>query len=85
MIRTQVFLREDQSADIKIRSKRESKPEAEVIRELIDKGRKASAQTNQETAGQALLRLAKLGERLKLSGPTDLSSRIDDMLYGKDL
>jgi len=85
MIRTQVFLREDQSADIKMRSKRENKPKAEVIRNLIDKGRNATSQTNQETAGNALLRLAQLGEKLKISGPTDLSSRIDHMLYGKDI
>lgn len=35
-----------------------------------------------ETLGDALLRLAKLGKELKVTGPTDLSSRIDDYLYG---
>lgn len=35
-----------------------------------------------EGAGDALLRLAKLGEDLKVTGPADLSSRIDDYLYG---
>lgn len=34
-----------------------------------------------ETVGDALLHLAKLGEKLKVTGPTDLSSRIDDYLY----
>jgi hypothetical protein len=84
MIRTQVFLRDEQSLDIKLRAKRENKPEAEVIRELLDKGRAADQRTNRETAGNALLRLAKLGEKLQVQAPADLSSRIDAYLYGKD-
>lgn len=42
----------------------------------------ASRQKSRETAGDVLLRLAKLGEDLKVAGPADLSSRIDDYLYG---
>jgi hypothetical protein len=85
MIRTQVFLRGDQSRNIKLKAKIEQKPEAEVIRELIDTGWSAIyGEGKRETAGNALLRFAKLGERLQLSGPTDLSSRIDDTLYGKN-
>ena len=37
---------------------------------------------NQESTGDALLRLAKLGEKLQLKAPADLSSRVDDYLYG---
>ena len=37
---------------------------------------------NQESTGDALLRLAKLGEQLQLKAPADVSSRIDDYLYG---
>jgi|1186.fasta_scaffold1054288_1 hypothetical protein len=85
MIRTQVFLRGDQSRNIKLKAKIENKPEAELTRELIDQGWAAKyGNEKQETAGNALLRLAKLGERLQLTGPTDLSSRIDDTLYGKN-
>ena len=36
-----------------------------------------------ESTGDALLRLAKRGEKLQLKGPADLSSRIDDYLYGE--
>jgi hypothetical protein len=39
-------------------------------------------QKPRETAGDALLWLAKLGEELNITGPADLSSRIDDYLYG---
>jgi hypothetical protein len=84
MIRTQVFLKDEQSQDIKLRAKRENKPEAEVIRELIDKGRAADQRANRETAGNALLRLARLGEELQVKAPADLSSRVDDYLYGEN-
>ena len=39
---------------------------------------------NYESTGDALLRLAKRGEKLQLKGPADLSSRIDDYLYGDE-
>ena len=42
----------------------------------------ASKASIRETAGDALLRLAELGKELKVTGPVDLSSRIDDYLYG---
>ena len=37
---------------------------------------------NYESTGDALLRLAKLGEKLQLKAPADVSSRVDDYLYG---
>ena len=40
---------------------------------------------HQESTGDALLRLAKLGEKLQLKAPADVSSRIDDYLYGLNL
>ena len=43
-----------------------------------------SLHPSQETTGNALLRLADLGKRLQIKGPTDLSSKIDDYLYGED-
>ena len=45
MNRIQVFLTDEQVQDIKLRAKRENKREAEVIRELLDTGRKASRST----------------------------------------
>ena len=81
MIRTQVYLTEDQARDIKLRAKREQKYEAEVIRELIREGLSAKADRPRVSAGEALLRLVRLGEKLKLKAPADLSSRIDHYLY----
>ena len=82
MIRTQVYLTEEQARDIKLLAQRENKHEAEVIRELLDIGFDASRNTSRETTGEAMLRLAKLGEKLQVKAPADLSSRIDDYLYG---
>ena len=81
MIRTQVFLNDEQKQDIELRAKRQNKPEAEVICELLDIGRHASPRIDQESTGDALLGLAKLGERLNVKAPADLSSRIDEYLY----
>ena len=80
MIRTQVFLTEEQARDIKLRAKRQNKPEAEVIRELVSEGLKTSPSTEKESTGQSLLRLAGIHGK----GPTDLSTRIDDYLYEED-
>ena len=84
MIRTQVYLTEEQARDIKLRAKRQNKREAEVIRELLNKGLHAPRSASGETTGEALLRLAKLGEKLRVKAPADLSSRIDDYLYGDE-
>jgi hypothetical protein len=84
MIRTQVYLTEEQSRDIKLRAKREDKHEAEVIRELLNSALSATRNTSAETTGEALLRLAKLGEKLQVKAQPDLSARIDDILYGDE-
>ena len=80
MIRTQVYLTEDQARDIKLRAKRENKREAEVIRELLHEGMKNSTHKAQVSTGVSLLRLAAIGGK----GPADLSSRVDDYLYGEN-
>ena len=82
MVRTQVYLTEEQVRDTKLRAMQENKREAEVIRDLVDKWRASSRRAPQETTGDALLRLARLGERLQVSAPADLSSQINDYLYG---
>jgi hypothetical protein len=67
MIRTHVFLTDEQARDIKLRAKRENKREAEVIRELLNEGMKKSASKAQESTGESLLRLAAIGGK----GPAD--------------
>ena len=80
MIRTQVYITEEQAQDIKLRARRENKREAEVIRELLSEGMKKAASKAQESTGESLLRLAAIGGK----GPADLSSRVDDYLYGEN-
>ena len=80
MIRTQVYITEEQARDIKLRAKRENKREAEVIRELLREGMKTSTTNVQESTGESLLRLAAIGGK----GPSDLSTRVDDDLYGEN-
>jgi hypothetical protein len=82
MIRTQIYLTEEQNQDIKLRAKREKRREADIIRELLDRGRLTSQGKRQETLGNALLGLAALGKKLGMTGPTDLSTKHDDYLYG---
>jgi hypothetical protein len=81
MIRTQVYLTEEQAQTIKLRSRQERKPEAQLIRELLDAGLSAG-QMPRQSVGDALLELAELGKKLGASGPTDLSTNLDDYLYG---
>jgi hypothetical protein len=57
MIRTQVYLTDEQARDIKLWAKRENKHEAEVIRELLSESMKKSARKAQESTGESLLRL----------------------------
>ena len=76
----QVYLTEEQARDIKLRAKRLNKHEAEVIRELVSEGLKTAPPTGKESTGASLLRLAGIHGK----GPADLSTRIDDYLYGED-
>lgn len=79
MIRTQVYLPDQLYQEIGLVAKREKKPRAQVIRETLNEGlgRKKSTRNG----GTALLELAKLGKKLRIKGPKDLSTTIDKYLY----
>jgi hypothetical protein len=81
MIRTQIYLTEEQARDIKLRAKREKKREAEVIGDLLSNSLKTVPSERRESTGESLLRLAEIGGK----GPTDLSVSIDDYLYGENI
>lgn len=74
MLRTQVYLPEALRQEIAIVAKKEQKPAAQVIRELLKVGINAK---HQESIGQAFSRLANL----KAKGPNDLSTNLDKYLY----
>ena len=81
MIRKHFLLPLPLDERIKLVARRDHKSEAEVIRELLE----TALETKQEqSVGQALRGLAKLGQELGITGPTDLSQNIDKYLYEED-
>jgi len=75
MIRTQVYLPKNLYIEVELLAKQEKKARARVIRELLEQ---SIAQKNRRNnAGEALLELARLGKRLNLKGPKDLSVNHD--------
>lgn len=77
MIRTQVYLPKQLYQTIDLVAKRERKPKAQVIRDMLESG----IMEKQGNSGEALLDIARLGRKLKLKGPRDLSKNIDKYLY----
>lgn len=77
MIRTQIYLPKQLYQTIDLVAKKEKKPKAQVIREVLEKG----IEKKQRSAGEALLEIAELGKKLNLKGPRDLSTNIDKYLY----
>jgi len=78
MIRTQVYLPKPLYQRIDAVARKDRKPKAQLIRELLGQG---LAKRKTETIGQGLQSLARLGRELKARGPADLSSNIDHYLY----
>jgi hypothetical protein len=50
-----------------------------MVRQLLDEALRQEL-ANRRSAGESLLRLAEI----KGTGPTDLSEKLDDYLYGED-
>ena len=81
MIRTQVYLADNQPKKIELMSKITKKPQSEIIRAALDLGLEALRKQRAGTAS-GLQALVDLGKKYNLQGPPDLSRRIDDYLYG---
>lgn len=79
MIRTQVYLTEEQDLQLTLIAKRNRKSKAQVFREAFDAGVKSMQPS--ETLGEALQQLIDLGEKLKIKAPPDLSINHDKYLY----
>lgn len=81
MIRTQVYIEEHQSREIKTKAKITKKSEAEIIRAALEIG---LPKVNFKPKGNAegLQALVDLGKKLNIKGPPDLSTNLDDYLYG---
>ncbi|MCL4357748.1 ribbon-helix-helix domain-containing protein [Patescibacteria group bacterium] len=75
MLRTQIYLPEDLRQEIDAVARKEKKPAAQVIRELLVEG---VSNKHSETAGAAMRRLVALKVK---GGPPDLSTHLDKYLY----
>ena len=83
MIRKHFLLPLPLDERIKLVARKDHKSEAEVIRELLETGLETK-QRHTTSVGEALQGLAKLGQELGITGPTDLSRNIDKYLYEED-
>lgn len=83
MIRTQIYLPKRLYQMIDLLAKRENKPKAQVIRDVLEKG--VEKKIGKETIGQALKKLIALGKKYTpKNAPTDLSVNHDKYLYEED-
>jgi len=82
MLRTNVYLTEEQEREISLRAAMSRKSKAVVIRDLIEQGLKVSPVPASPTAN-AFVKLGKIAGQLrgKVKGPKDLSQNIDTYLW----
>ncbi len=83
MIRKHFLLPLPLNERIKLVARKDQKSEAEVIRELLERGLETKHQQT-GSVGHALRRLAEIGKQVGATGPTDLSQNIDKYLYEED-
>ena len=78
MIRTQVYLTEEQHKKLMRLAKVYNQPMAQIVREMLAKGIKEKSDTDisGKTAMRNLLKISATG------GPKDLSTHLDHYLYG---
>lgn len=77
MQRTQVYLEKENVAALKSLARREDKPMAQVIREVVNAGL-SQKQRKTSSGAEFLLKMAKKASK---KGPKDLSTRLDYYIY----
>lgn len=81
MQRTQVYF-DSQTLDLlREEARRKKATLASIIREKVEKHIKKKKKIKIKDAATVLADLAKLGEKLGVKGPRDLSQRIDEFVY----
>ena len=78
MLRTNVYLTEEQERAIRARASVTQKPRAEILREIINKGLKADP-VQKSASTELFTRLADVAEKFRGKGkaPNDLSRNLD--------
>ena len=80
--RTQVYFEPEVLEMLREEAKEKRTTLASIIREKVEKTvKKKKTKRKQMNAAEALMHLAKLGEKLGVNGPKDLSQRIDEFVY----
>lgn len=85
MIRTQIYLTEQQVKILKEHSFTNEETLSQIIRDLIEKEFFKPKQTKRQNIGDVLLEMADEAKKLNAKGPKDLSSNVDRYLYGEDV
>ncbi len=90
MLRTQVYLQEEQVQEIDLLVALKKKPKAKVIREVLDVGLKAlqKVQDSEDGLVNGWMELRKIGKNIDVSKVDKKyqnldSSNMDEYLYGK--
>ena len=83
MLKTYLYIPDELNEKINRAARTQKKSKAEVIREVLEKGIEETDQKG--NAGvEVLFKLAELGRKANFKGPKDSSTRIDELLWGKD-
>ena len=83
MVRTQIYLDDHQPRTIKLISKSSKRSESEVVRQALEIGLR-QLQQGQRGNADVFLGLGVLGKKLDIHLPSDLSTNVDDYLYGSN-
>ena len=81
MQRTQVYFEPEILEALKEEARRKKTTMASVIRAKVVQGIKKKQIKRKMNAAEAMDYIAKLGKRLGVKGPKDLSQRIDEFVY----
>lgn len=82
MQRTQVYFEPEILEILKEEAKYKKRTLASIIREKVEKTiKKRKTTVKEKSAAEILLGIAKLGKKLGVKGPKDLSQRIDEFVY----
>lgn len=86
MIRTQIYLTEEQTKLLRKQSFEDNITVSEAIRKALDKElirkKDEALGKKRKNIGEVLLSMARKAEKLGFKGPRDLSSNVDKYLYG---
>ena len=87
MIRTQIYLPQQQHDRLKDLALKQRTSMSGVIRQIVDEkidksSQAASMKSKRLNAGEWLLIQVNLAQKLDFRGPSDLASNVDEYLYG---